>query len=384
MAGVPYHSVEGYIRRMIQAGRRVAVCDQMEKPSSATKGIVKRQVTRVITPGTVTDESLLDEAAENPLAAVAIVDDRACLAWAELSTGTFRVMDVPRVDLADELARLAPGELLYPESDGPGDTTGGSVIQQWVEQTGCPPVTRPVWQFRQTQAVETICRQFAVATVEGFGFNPDDPVLGPASAILHYLLETQAPAPPGSTPVPTDQTTSGQEVTERHIPHLSPPRRIDRADHLVIDQTTLRSLEVERTIRSGEVAGSLLGVLQGCVTAMGKRTLRHWLCYPLCQRGPIEKRQQIVSAMTDDERLRDNLAKVFHKVQDVQRISARVAVGRATPRDLVGLGTSIDAAGTLGHLLADRPAFADYTTELCGTNQSTADRFGSRCDSSLH
>ncbi|GAB4198070.1 MAG: DNA mismatch repair protein MutS [Phycisphaeraceae bacterium] len=344
MAGVPYHAVDGYLRRMIQAGYRVAVCDQVEDPAQA-KGVVKRDVTRVVTPGTVTEETLLEDARENPLAAVQFHgNDKASLAWAELSTGAFSLTTVDEAAVADELARIAPRELLYCET-ATGETPPR--VDALCKRLGAiAALGRPAWQFRTAEAIETLKRQYQVAGLSGFGLDENDPALGAASAVIHYLLETQRADANG------------------RIAHLRPPKRFTREAHLVIDQTSLRSLEVERTMRSESAAGSLLGVLQDCHTAMGKRLLRQWLCYPLCDRQAIEQRQQVVRALVDDSRFERRLSDTLKDVQDVERIAARLSVGRASPRDLVGLGRSAITIETLADLLADRPALSAYHQQI--------------------
>ncbi len=344
MAGVPYHAVENYLRRIIVAGYRVAVCDQVEDPRTA-KGIVRRDVTRVITPGTLTDDAMLEESEENPLAAVTLDDDSAELAWADLSTGSFHVARLALRDLPDEVARVAPRELLFAE------TADGGVpksIQALIDARGCASMARPAWQFGAREAQEILQRQFEVKTLEGFGFEERDPVLRPAAAIVHYLLETQVRG----------------EAGEGRIPHLRPPRQFTRSDHLVVDQVSLRSLEVERTIRSEQVSGSLLGVLQDCRTPMGKRLLLHWLCYPLARRDAIEQRQSVVAALVEDATFLDGLGAVLNDLQDVQRMIGRFAVGRASPRDLVALCTSAGTAAQLADLVADRPTVAAYHRRL--------------------
>ena len=196
MAGVPYHSAEGYLRRMIQAGHRVAVCEQMEDPAAA-KGVIRREVARVITPGTITDESLLEEGRENPLAAIYFhvarektAPPQASVAWAELSTGSFFVATFSADQLADELARIAPRELLYVETaDGRPPTR----VKEVAQALSATVAGRPGWHFRQAEAVEALCKQFRVASLAGFGFEDDDPALAPASAVVHYLIETQSP-----------------------------------------------------------------------------------------------------------------------------------------------------------------------------------------------
>jgi len=427
MAGVPYHAVEGYLRRMIQAGHRVAVCDQVQDASEA-KGVVERDVTRVVTPGTLTDESLLDEGRENHLAAVRWLGqsgsrgkpgqdasrhdpasgELVAVAWAELSTGAFGVgvFDASRV--ADELARVGPKELLYAETS---DGDEPARVTELCGAIGAVSTPRPGWQFRTAEARETLCKQFGVTTLAGFGFNDDDDALGPAGAVVSHLLETQKPGAGGKTGqgrrviaqgVGPDQVGDGRDpgqAAPRHdpasgvvsggLPHLRPPVRYEPTAHLEIDRVTLRSLEVERTLRSESADSSLLGVFEsrlskspgshgttsgrgtsgggtsgGCVTAMGRRTLRRWLCYPLREREPIERRQRQVGAMVEDHRLTDGLRQTLDTVHDVERIIGRVSVGRATPRDLVALGGSVSRVGRLVELLDARPAFAEHHETL--------------------
>ncbi len=369
MAGVPYHAVEGYLRRMIQAGHRVAVCEQVEDAKDA-KGVVKRDVTRVVTPGTLTDESLLDEGEENPLAAVVFHGEGAkgpkgqgakgkagdaapggsekqapaavSIAWAELSTGAFYVATVPEDQAADELARVAPRELIYCET-----ATGEPPprLARLAQALGCATTGRPGWQFRLGEAQEALRRQYRVAQLGGFGFADDDPALMAAGGIVHYLLETQ------------------RADADGRLAHLRPPRRFERTAHLVIDQASLHALEVDKTLRSGQVQGSLLGVFRGKtgpVTAMGKRRLRQWLCYPLADREAIAQRQRVVGAMVADERFRQELRDAADRVHDIERITARLAVGRATPRDLVALGRSVAQVRALHAVLEGRPSERAY------------------------
>lgn len=370
MAGVPYHSVEGYLRRMIQAGHRVAVCDQVEDAKDA-KGVVKRDVTRVITPGTLTDESLLADEQVNPCAAVVFHGEgsgsgKASIAWAELSTGSFQLATVAADEVGDELARINPSELLYCE------TAVGSAPPRVAElPLDCPRTGRPGWQFRQAQAVEALRKQYRVAALAGFGLDEDDPGLAAAGGLLAYLLETQ-------------RNEAGV------LAHLRPPKVFTRTQHLIVDQASLASLEVEKTLRAGDTDGSLLGTLRkggarsggGCVTAMGKRRLRDWLCYPLADRGAIEDRQRVVQALVDDSRFADELADALDGVHDVPRIIARLAVGRALPRDLVALGRSAARAAALEHALAERPSvlpFHERVAAVLDTLDDLADRITSAC-----
>lgn len=373
MAGVPYHSVEGYLRRMVQAGYRVAMCDQVEDAKEA-KGVVKRDVTRVITPGTLTDESLLADEQVNPCAAVVFHgsgsgggDEKASIAWAELSTGAFQLATVAGDEVGDELARINPSELLYCE------TADGQAPPRIAElPLDCPRTGRPGWQFRQAEAVEALQKQYRVAALAGFGLDEDDQALAAAGGLLAYLLETQ-------------------RNDDGILAHLRPPKLFSRTQHLIVDQASLASLEVEKTLRAGETDGSLLGILRkggsgsgggGCVTAMGKRRLRDWLCYPLAERGAIEDRQRVVQALVDDSRFADELAAALDGVHDVPRIIARLAVGRALPRDLVALGRSASRAKTLEHTLAERPSvvpFHERIAAVLDVLNDLADRIASAC-----
>jgi DNA mismatch repair protein MutS len=356
MAGVPYHSVEGYLRKMIQAGHRVAICEQVEDAKEA-KGVVKRDVTRVMTPGTLTDESLLDEGAENPLAAIVYHragDDGSqpvSIAWVELSTGAFRVATLDEAQAVDELARISPSELLF------CDTATGDEpprIAELKQRLGCSATGRPSWQFRADEAGEALREQYGVAQLKGFGFADDDPALSAAGAIVQYLVETQ-------------RTVDAEGTGSRKLAHLRPPKRFSQSDHLIIDQASLRSLEIDRTLRTGKTDGALLGVFRGPsapTTAMGKRLLRNWLCYPLCDRGAIEQRQRVVQALVDDSRFRRELRDALDPVQDIERIAARLAVGRATPRDLVALGRSVRQSQQLATVLDARPSEQVYLGRL--------------------
>jgi len=380
MAGVPYHSVEGYLRRMVQAGHRVAICDQVEDAKDA-KGVVKRDVTRLITPGTLTDESLLADEQVNPCAAVIFHGNaQASVAWAELSTGSFQLATVAEGHVADELARINPSELLYCE------TADGEVPRRIAELPLAGPRTgRPGWQFRQTEAVEALRRQYRVASLAGFGLDESDPALAAAGGLLAYLLETQCNA--------VDAGGTGV------LSHLRPPKSFAHAQHLTVDQASLASLEIEKTLRTGEADGSLLGILRkaggatsagssggssgaGCVTAMGKRRLRDWLCYPLADRAAIEDRQRVVQGLVDDTRFADELAEALDGIHDVPRIVARLAVNRATPRDLVGLGRSATRAAALQEVLSKRPSVEPFFNRVAALRQvldNLADRINSAC-----
>ncbi len=363
MAGVPHHAVEGYLRRMIEAGHRVAVCDQIQDASEA-KGIVDRAVTRVLTPGTLVDEALLDEGRTNHVAALDLRGETGggTLAVVELSTGTFRLRDLPADRLVDEVVRSGPSELLYAEPAGGGVP---EVVESIRAAAGCALTSRPPWTFRPAEAGEALRSHFGVATLAGFGLDDEDPALAAAGAVLRYLQETQAP-----------------DDSAGRLGHLRPPRRDPAGRYVTIDATTLYNLEIERTMRSGTVAGSLLSIFGGCRTGMGRRRLREWLCFPLREPEAITARHDAVSALLADETCAVELSGHLAGVQDVARIVGRVSMRRATPRDLVALGRSIGTLPAVGRLLEDRPAFAAHAARLAavaGPLASLAETIESRC-----
>ena len=359
MAGIPYHALDNYLRKLIDRGFRVAVCDQIQDPKEA-RGVVDRAVTRVITPGTLIDEHLLDEAAANQVAAIRFTgmgeDSPAVLAVAELSTGRFTLCDLPADGLLDEIARLGPTELLYAE------TADGNVpprVDAIRSALGCALTARPGWTFRDAEAHERVCRHFGVTTLGGFGLDDADPAIGVAGALLGYFQETQSP---------DDESREGRG----RLSHLRPPKRETTGRYVKIDAASLRSLEIERTMRSGQTAGSLLATLQHCRTAMGKRLLREWLCFPLADRAAIEARQGAVAALIADRNAADQLSEQIAGVQDVARIGSRVAMHRATPRDLVALGRSTARIEAVADLLEARPAFRSQHGQLCDLAASLA------------
>ncbi len=346
MAGVPFHSVEGYLRRMIAAGYKVAICEQMEDPATA-KGVIRREVTRLMTPGTLTDDPLLDGRVDNYLAAVAFnvtrtEGYRAGLAWVELSTGAVVATSASQGQVLDELARLRPAEVLVPEHA----TGQAHEIARAIEALGIKAITpRPGWQFTSHHAKETVQKQWQVGTVGGFGFADDDPGVLAIAAVLSYLEETQK---------------SG-------LGHLQAPRRHSVEDHLIIDPASWRSLEVDRTVRSGGTEGTLLSAIDRTRSTMGGRLLRQWLRSPLRDREHIEARQDAIAALLDSAGDLKFVVGEMEKVCDIERIIGRIAVNRANPRDLAGLGRCMmDLSGEGGLLarLEKLPKFEQVAPEL--------------------
>jgi DNA mismatch repair protein MutS len=343
MAGVPYHAVDGYLRKMIAAGYKVALCDQVED-SSLSKGLVKRDVVRLMTPGTLTDEPLLDGRADNPLAAVAFGISktggyRAAVAWAELSTGAIAALSSDESAVLDELVRMRPAELLVPElpSGQPHD------FAERARKVGVSAITaRPGWQFTPHHAQQELKRQWQVATAAGFGFADDDPAVHAIAALLTYLHETQ----------------------KSELAHLRLPRRHRAELHLAIDAATYRSLEIERTTRGQSTEGSLLAAIDRTRSAMGARMLRQWVRYPLCDLEHLSARQAAIAALLEDGTALSNIVAALEDVCDIERVVGRLAVNRATPRDLAALRRSLGAMPELLKCLEDLPGRDAVAPEL--------------------
>jgi DNA mismatch repair protein MutS len=321
MAGFPHHQLDNYLRRLLHGGHRVAVCDQVEDPAAA-KGLVRREVTRVVTPGTLTDDGLLDPRRTNHLAALAPFAAGAKavgVAWVELSTGLFRAADVPRDRLGDHLGRVAPAEVLVAEMAGATPETAAVLdrLRQDVE-----PLTvtgRPDWTFDPASARAALFHHFGVSTLAGFGFDDQQPCLAAAGALLLYL----------------------QETLKAGLAHLTRLRPFVEARHLFLDEVTRRSLELTRTLRDGSRAGSLLAAIDRTVTPMGARLLGEWLVAPLADRRAIDARLDAVGELLREDGLRRDLRESLGAAADLQRLTARVSTGRATPRDLAAVARTL-------------------------------------------
>ncbi len=320
MAGFPHHQLDGYLRKLLRAGHRVAVCDQVEDPSLA-RGLVRREVTRIVTPGTLTDDNLLDPRRSNHLAALVPPLGRgpAGLAWVESSTGVFRAADVPRERLADEMGRLAPAELLAAEGAAAVPETAALLDRLREVLPGLTVTARPDWTFDPATARASLMHHFGVTTLAGFGFDDAQPCLAAAGALLVYLQETL-------------------KASLAHLGRLRP----HAGQHFVfLDEATRRGLELTRTLRDNTRNGSLLSVMDRTVTPMGARLLQEWLLAPLAERAAVEARLEAVAELQDDGALRRELRGALGDALDLQRLTTRVSTGRASPRDLAAVGRTL-------------------------------------------
>jgi DNA mismatch repair protein MutS len=327
LAGIPYHALENYLRKLVEAGYKVAISEQVEDPKAA-KGVVKREIVRIVTAGTLTDEALLVEQDDNLLAALVHRGQEVGLAAIELAGGRFEVIEVEPAAALDELVRLAPAELILEEE-------AAEAIQRLAEelrQVGGVTITqRPAYEMSTHRAEEALLTQFGVATLAGFGFEEFTPGLCAAGGLIQYLQETQRTA----------------------LGHIQSIKRRQSQRHLQIDRNSWRSLEISRTLRGETREGSLLHAIDRTVHPIGARRLRQWLCLPLLEEQEIVARQDAVGYLCESEEVRRQLREQLRNMADVERITARVSLGRATPRDLKGLGRTLAALPPVVELLAE-------------------------------
>ena len=346
LCGIPYHAVSSYLAKMIRAGFKVAICEQVEDPKEA-KGVVRREVVRVVTPGLVTDEQLLDGKDNRYLAAICQKGKEWGLSLLDLSTGEFLVSERENLAaLLDELGRLAPSEILLPEEFGE-DASLANELLAYLPQSCL--TRRPNAGFYPETARQRLLEHFRVVNLAGFGCEEMKPGIGAAGALLLYLQETQ-------------------KTTLDHIERLTP---IEFDHILLMDESSRRNLELTQTITGGVREGSLLDTLDLCETPMGARLLKKSLLFPLQEIAAIRQRLDTVEQLYLAPRLREDLRLLLAKVYDLERLNGRVVLGTANGRDLTALKCSLaqlpelkeKLAGANG-LLADLGANLDELAEL--------------------
>lgn len=340
MAGVPHHALEAYLPRLIQKGYKVAICEQMEPPRPGK--LVKREVIRVVTPGTLLEGSMLQDKRNNYLAAVVRQRNAYGLAYVDISTGEFKLTQITGENAADmllrEIAGLEVAELLLPSAQPWQE----KAVQEtpWAEVVPDPGVV--TWEselvFDLRAASERLKRHFGVVSLESFGCQDCPLGVAAAGAILHYLAQTQMTA-------------------LKQIQHLS---SYQLSRFMILDRTTRRNLELLRTYRENTFEGSLLWVLDATRTAMGGRLMRDWLNHPLIAIPEIEERYDAVAELYAADHLREELRETLDKIRDLERLSARVATQAASARELKSLAESLlrlpDLAQQLG--VTQSPIFA--------------------------
>ncbi len=328
LAGIPYHAVDNYLARLVTRGYKVAICEQMAEASDV-KGIIPREVVRVITPGTVVESNLLAPKENNYLAA-ALEDRGACgLAYVDVTTGEFATTQLPIGALYSELERLHPAELLVPQ-----DSTLTSGLD-------VPVTPMDGWSFALDNTRDALLEQFGVASLEGYGCAHLPLAIRAAGAILHYLQETQKAA----------------------VQQLSGLTTYSVDSFMVLDPSTRRNLDLLSHARSGRSSGSLLSVIDQTRTPMGGRLLRRWLSQPLLDRQALISRQEAIAAFHADASFRTEMGSLLAHVPDMERLAGRVSAGTASPREVVSLGHALESTSRIRDLLAEG-ATADLLVSL--------------------
>jgi DNA mismatch repair protein MutS len=365
MAGVPFHSMEGYLARLVRKGESVAICEQIGDPAKS-KGPVERQVVRVVTPGTITDEALLEERRETLLAAVvrgaaahaAGDEPRFGLAWLDLAAGRFTVMETAGESaLAGELERLKPAELLVAEDQA----------SQFAAATGGAMRARPPWHFELASASRLLTDQLGTLDLKGFGADDLPLAIAAAGALLQYVRDTQKAA----------------------LPHIRGLGVEERSDALQLDAATRRNLELDASL-SGNDRASLFALLDTTAAAMGSRALRRWLNRPITAHNALNARYDAITALADGRRF-EPLRESLRAIGDIERVLARVALRSARPRDLTGLRAALPHVPTirsalpaqdvpllaqLHHALADHGDVLDLLTRAIAAEPSSFLREG--------
>ncbi|MBN6069065.1 DNA mismatch repair protein MutS [Aggregatibacter actinomycetemcomitans] len=320
MAGVPYHAVEGYLAKLVQLGESVAICEQVGDPNTA-KGPVERQIVRIVTPGTVSDEALLPERQDNLIAAVYQEKDHFGLATLDMTSGRFQVCEPQsQADLQTELQRIAPVELLYCE-----DFADFQLIEH---AKGLR--RRPIWEFELKTAIQQLCHQFNTKDLRGFGVEKAILGLCAAGCLLQYARETQRTA----------------------LPHIQSIHLVQHSENIQLDAATRRNLELTQNL-SGGTENTLAAVLDKCVTPMGSRLLKRWIHQPICDVAKLMQRQQAIGTILEQD-LAADLQPYLQQVGDMERILARVALRTARPRDLTRLRTALEQIPYIKNLLAEK------------------------------
>ncbi|MBF2083317.1 DNA mismatch repair protein MutS [Thermoleptolyngbya sp. C42_A2020_037] len=367
LAGVPHHAIERYCAQLVERGYAVAICDQTEDAADAQGRLVQRQVTRVITPGTVLEEGMLNARRNNYLAAVVIAGAHWGLAIADVSTGEFLTTQTSGLEmLTQEILRLQPSEILLPTNApdlvgllrpdaraGTPDPRRAAALPEALPPQFCYTL-RPQAPFQAAEARQRLLERFRVRSLEGMGCEHLPLAVRAAGGLLQYLEETSerqleaVPAEANAAPSPAPPAAHAYPT---RIP-LQPLCTYTLSDFLVIDHQTRRNLEITQTQRDGTFHGSLLWALDRTVTAMGGRALRRWLLQPLLDRSAIQARQDTIQELIDQGTLRQQLQQILKQIYDLERLTGRAGSGTANARDLVALADSLGKLPEIAELAA--------------------------------
>lgn len=336
MAGVPYHAVEGYLAKLVQLGESVAICEQIGDPALAKGQPVERKVVRIVTPGTVSDEALLQERLDNILAAVYQEKNKFGLATLDMTSGRFQISEPADSEtLRTELQRLSPAELLYCED----------FAEMQLIENAKGLRRRPIWEFELGTAVQLLNRQFGTKDLKAFGVEKAILGLCAAGCLLQYAKETQRTA----------------------LPHIQSISLIENTENIQLDAATRRNLELTQNLAGG-TENTLVSVLDKCVTPMGSRLLKRWIHQPIRDVQKLQQRQSIINALIEQD-LVGELQPHLQQVGDMERILARVALRTARPRDLTRLRTALEQLPWINQLLKTSPKLTALSNSIGEFNE---------------
>ena len=336
MCGVPYHACDVYIAKLVEKGFKVAICEQMEDASG--KGIVRREVIKIITPGTVVSQAMLEERENNYLACVFLDENGSGMAYCDISTGEIAATEWPyeagREGVANELVKKKPREILT--NIAVEDSAFLTALQT---ELGSFFTVRPEQDYREEDAENRILRQFGVASGKGIGLDDKPMATRALGALLAYLFETQ----------------------KQNLAHLTALSVYDTGNRMDLDKSTIKNLELTETLFEKKVQGSLLGVLDKTHTAMGSRQMKRWLREPLKEIKPIQERLDAVELLTEELFLRNDIKEALKQIYDLERLAGRVACGNANAKDMIALRNSI-------------AVLPDLKGSLCGCGDALLER----------
>lgn len=337
MCGVPYHAVDGYLTKLVSKGYKVAICEQVEDPKQA-KGIVKREVVRIVTPGTILDAAAIDESKNNYIMCIVYIADRYGLSVADVTTGDYFVTELPDGQkLKDEIFKFMPSEIICNESF----YMSGMDLEDMKNRLGITIYSLESWYFDDEICKSKLMEHFKVSSLQGLGLEDYDCGVISAGALLQYLLETQ-------------------KNDLSHMTHITP---YTTGKYMMLDSSTRRNLELCETLREKQKRGSLLWVLDKTKTAMGARTLRKYIEQPLIERTEIERRLDAVTELKEEAISREEIREYLSPVYDLERLITRITYGSANPRDLTAFSTSLEMLPAIHYILEDMKS--DLLCEIC-------------------
>jgi DNA mismatch repair protein MutS len=323
LAGFPHHAIDTYLPKLVKAGYRVAICEQLEDPKLA-KGIVKRDVIEVVTPGVAFSDKLLDHKKNNYLLSVHLEDNIAGLSFCDISTGEFQTFEITRAELNQQLGMINASEILIPKKF---KNELEPLLQKY---SPASRITRiDDWVFNFDFGSELLMNHFNTKTLKGFGIDTLRAAICSAGAVLNYLRETQ----------------------KANLPHINKISRYNPSDYMLLDYSTKRNLEITFTMHDGDREGSLYSILDRTETPMGGRMLKKWITAPLKKLDPILKRQQCIEEFFNNKTLRKNIQNELKEIGDLERLISKVCTGRINPREIIYLKTSLRKIPLIKQLL---------------------------------